>query len=528
MDEQSIFLTALEKTSPDQRAAWLDEACGTNTQLRQRIEALLRRHDDAGSFLEKPPAELGLDCTEVLSPSDTRESPTPPSARDQVNEGDDVSLHFLSPSDQPGSLGRIGQYEVQSVVGRGGMGIVLKALDTRLHRIVAVKVLPPEFAANAAARKRFLREAEAAAAVVHPHVVTIHAVDEDRLPYLVMEFVDGVSLRDEIEQVGTLDVKEILRIGSQIAAGLAAAHKQGLIHRDVKPANILLENGVQRVKITDFGLARAADDVSMTQTGEVAGTPQYMSPEQAEGRQVDARSDLFSLGSVLYAMCTGRSPFRADNPVAVLRRVCDDTPRPIREVNPDIPDWLCTIIDRLLAKQPEDRFQTAQEVSDLLGERLAHLQHPSVVGQVSNLPVAPTAGWKPAPRGQRWSLAAAAALVLLLGSLSLTEATGVTQLRATVIRILTSQGTLIVETDDPAVTVTIEGDGGLIISGAGPQEVRLRPGSYQVQASKDGQPVALDRDLVSISRGDKQVVKVRLEGKSGVAKATIQGEAARS
>ena len=170
-------------------------------------------------------------------------------------------------------------------------------------------------------------------------------------------------------------MKEILRIGSQIAHGLAAAHKQGLIHRDVKPANILLENGVERVKITDFGLARAVDDLSVTRTGEVAGTPQYMSPEQGQGMHVDHRSDLFSLGSVLYAMCTGRPPFRGNNPLAIIRKVVDETPRPIREVNPDIPDWLCAIIDRLLAKDPEDRYQTAAEVANELEESLARLQY---------------------------------------------------------------------------------------------------------------------------------------------------------
>ena len=131
------------------------------------------------------------------------------------------------------------------------------------------------------------------------------------------------------------------------------------MHRDVKPANILLENGVERVRITDFGLARAVDDVGMTRTGEVAGTPQYMSPEQAQGLPMDARSDLFSLGCVLYAMCTGRPPFRADSTPAVLHRVCDDTPRPIREINPEIPDWLIAIMDRLLTKQPAERFQSA-------------------------------------------------------------------------------------------------------------------------------------------------------------------------
>ncbi len=221
-----------------------------------------------------------------------------------------------------------------------------------------------------------MREAQAAAAISHPHIVTIHAVDENKLPYLVMEYVAGQSLQEKLEKTGSLQVTEILRIGQQIAEGLAAAHKQGLIHRDIKPANILLENGVERVKITDFGLARAVDDVAITRTGEISGTPQYMSPEQAKGERVDQRSDLFSLGAVLYAMCTGRSPFRASNLAAVVRRVCDDVPRPIEEVNEAIPTWLCEIIDCLLEKDPDNRIQKASEVADLLEAHLATAQQP--------------------------------------------------------------------------------------------------------------------------------------------------------
>ena len=243
----------------------------------------------------------------------------------------DDALSFLAPSDMSGSLGRLGPYEVTAVLGRGGFGVVLKALDPSLGRVVAIKVLAPQLATNAAARGRFAREARAAAAVVHDHVVAIHAVDSwNGLPYLVMPFVAGRSLQERVDRDGPMDVKEVLRIGVQTAQGLAAAHAQGLVHRDVKPPNILLENGVERVKLTDFGLARAVDDASLTQSGVVAGTPQYMSPEQARGEPVDHRSDLFSLGSVLYFMCTGHSPFRACSTPAVLRRVSDERPRPLR------------------------------------------------------------------------------------------------------------------------------------------------------------------------------------------------------
>jgi serine/threonine protein kinase/formylglycine-generating enzyme required for sulfatase activity len=367
MNEETIFATARQWKDSPERRAFLDQACAGDPKLRAQVEALLRADEQASSVLDRPP---GIDATTSLN------------AEKEARAGEgvaDVTLTFLTPSDKPDSIGRLGTYEVLEVIGRGGMGIVLRGLDPKLNRIVAIKVLAPEFAANAMARKRFLREAQAAAAVSHDHVVTIHAVDDDiTVPFLVMECVIGQSLQQKIDRVGALQLTEILRIGMQIAMGLTAAHKQGLIHRDIKPANILLENGVERVKITDFGLARATDDVGITQSGVIAGTPQYMSPEQAMGEPLDQRSDLFSLGSVLYTMCTGRPAFRADSTIAVIRRVCDDAPRPIRELNPEIPDWLVAIISRLLAKKPGDRFQTAAEVASLLEQHLAYIQQTSL------------------------------------------------------------------------------------------------------------------------------------------------------
>jgi serine/threonine protein kinase len=188
-------------------------------------------------------------------------------------------------------------HEVLEVLGRGGMGVVLKAHDEKLQRIVALKVLAPPFAADPTARQRFVCEARAAAGIRHQNVVDIHAVEEaDGLPFLVMEYLTGGTLHERIER-GSLPIEEMLRIGHQAAEGLAAAHARGLIHRDVKPSNILLADGV--VKLTDFGLARTIDDIRISQEGVVVGTPKYMSPEQARGEAIDARSDLFSLGSVL-------------------------------------------------------------------------------------------------------------------------------------------------------------------------------------------------------------------------------------
>jgi formylglycine-generating enzyme required for sulfatase activity/serine/threonine protein kinase len=369
MNEESSFAAALEKKSPAEREAFLQDACRGNAELRAQVEELLSASNAAGSFFEHPPA--GLDVTVDAADHETHKP-----------AGWDGSLAFLKPTDKPGRIGKLvgnaGEYEIIEVVGSGGMGIVLRAFDTKLSRVVAVKVLAPELARNPTAVKRFLREAKAAAAVVHDHVVTIHNVEETHQPpFLVMQYIDGQTLQQKIDREGALELKEILRIGCQAAAGLAAAHKHGLVHRDVKPANILLENGIERVKITDFGLARAADDVEITQTGLIAGTPQYMSPEQARGEPMDARSDLFSLGSVLYTMCTGRPAFRADTTMGVIRRVCDDEPRPIHEVNGELPAWLEGIVNKLLAKEPGERFQTALEVSELLGQCLAHVQNPA-------------------------------------------------------------------------------------------------------------------------------------------------------
>jgi WD40 repeat protein len=375
MNERAIFFEALDVQDAE-RAAFLDQACGGDAALRQRIEGLLRCHAAAGDFLARPaPQQLaaGADTPESVAPTVHGETP-PPRTRDGQ------PLDFLAPPSRAGSLGRLGHYEVLEVVGQGGMGIVLRAFDEKLHRVVAIKALLPALASSAAARQRFVREARAAAAVTHDNVIDIHAVeDQGTVPYLVMQFIHGSTLQQKLDRTGSLPVNEILRIGLQTAAGLAAAHAQGLVHRDVKPANILLENSVERVKITDFGLARAVDDASLTQSGLIAGTPAYMSPEQAHGERVDHRSDLFSLGSVLYTLCAGHAPFRAETSMAVLRRVCDDTPRPIREINPDIPDWLELIIGRLHAKRPVCRFQSAAEVADLLGRYLARLQQGGIV-----------------------------------------------------------------------------------------------------------------------------------------------------
>lgn len=417
----------------------------------------------------------------------------------------DAVTGFFAPSEHPEHLGRLDCYEIIEVIGRGGMGIVLRGIDTKLNRVVAIKVLAPELASNPNARRRFFREGQAAAAVSDDHVVTIHAVDDsERLPYLVMEFIEGESLEECVRRNGSLTIEQILRIGRQTALGLAAAHEVGLVHRDMKPANILLENGLQRVRITDFGLARAVDDVGLTQTGTVSGTPLYMSPEQAVDDNIDHRSDLFSLGSVLYTMCTGRPAFRANSAVAVLKRVCEDTPRPIRDVNPEIPQWLADVVDRLIAKQPADRIQSTQEVAELFGQHLAHLQNPDAVAFPA---AAPIAGAKAASGPRRLLLLMALVSLVTFG---MSEAVGLTEVGKSfmgiILKLTTKDGTLIVEIDDPNVAVTVDGDE-LVVEGVGTHEIRLKPGKHQFTEIREG--VAQRQDWVTIESGGKRVLRVR-------------------
>jgi serine/threonine protein kinase len=407
---QAVFLAAAEIRDPADRAKFLDGACDSDAGLRSRVEELLRAHDQPDSLLDHP----------AVAPH----GPNAGINRTVGYEGgaetdDEVPLGFLEPATRPDALGRIGHYEVLQVLGQGGFGIVFRAFDNVLHRVVAVKVLSPQMAATSPARKRFLREARSSAQVRHENVVQVYEVGEQPLPYIAMEFIPGETLQQRLDRIGPVEPAEVVRVGRQIAEGLAAAHATDLIHRDIKPGNVLLEGGAQRVKISDFGLARAADDASISQSGLIAGTPMYMAPEQAKGEKLDQRADLFSLGSVLYQMAAGRPPFRANSAVAVLKRVADDKPRAIREIIPETPQWLCDVIAKLHAKDPGDRYQSAREVADVLADCEAQLNANARLTDYSRIPRS-----KPQRSGRRkW-----AAVLLPLVGLAVTEFTGVTHL----------------------------------------------------------------------------------------------------
>lgn len=285
----------------------------------------------------------------------------------------------IVPSDDPLMLGRLGNYQVCGLIGRGGTGIVVKAFDAPLNRYVAIKILLPSLADDGALRRRFEREAHAIAAVSDPNVVAVYSVNEFLgLPYIVMQYLAGGSLQQYIHQNGPLSTCEATRVGMQIAKALEAAHSVGIIHRDVKPGNVMLADGIDRVLVADFGLAKVTSDVSLTGTGSIAGTPQFMSPEQASGGEESARSDLFSLGSTLYAVCTGRPPFGADTVFGMIRKVCEDEPRPIRSRNPDIAPWFAALVERLMVKSPSGRFRSAGQVAECLRLELAHMRSSSV------------------------------------------------------------------------------------------------------------------------------------------------------
>lgn len=334
-------------------------------------------------------------------------------------ESRDSAIQLLFPGRVGDRLGQWGAYEIQHELGRGGMGIVFKGFDHALRRAVAVKVMHPAHAVNERSRARFARESRAMAAISHPNIVAIHAVSEhEGFPYLVMEYVAGEGLDNRIRRRGSLSPLEVLRIGSQIADGLEAAHAQGTIHRDIKPSNVMLEDGVDRAKIGDFGLARVIlEDSDLTPTEHMLGTPSYMAPEQIMGKAVDARADLFSLGCVLYAMAVGRSPFAGKNVLEVSRRVCDEPPPRLDEATPGAPGPLVDLVARLLERDPGGRVQTAAEVAAELRRMLADR---AVANRAALAPapaaIRPTGKRRPRARSRLWALVGVLAVAALVFS----------------------------------------------------------------------------------------------------------------
>ncbi len=334
----AVFHAALERP-PAERDAFLDEACAGDPAVREEVATLVARHDASGDFLETPAAAL-------------------PGALDDAP----LSGHTLGP------------YRVDRVLGRGGMGCVYRAADTRLGRLVSIKALAPEFVADPRQRERLRRGARAAAALSHPGIATVHALEEiDGHLVMVGEYVEGETLRTEVSR-GPLPPGRLVETALAVAAALAHAHEHGVVHRDLKPENVIRGRNGQ-VKILDFGVARVTGpregplETQLTESGALVGTPAYMSPEQLRGEDVDLRTDIFSFGTMMYELATGRHPFAGHDSMSTMARVLDADPSPMTGPAPLAPGPLADIVTRALAKRPEHRHQTTRElVADL--ERL--------------------------------------------------------------------------------------------------------------------------------------------------------------
>ena len=265
-----------------------------------------------------------------------------------------------------------GRYSIERELGRGGMGIVLLARDVALDRPVAIKLLPPHLATRPDERDRFLQEARTAAGLAHPNIVPIHLVEaRGDLVFFVMGFVDGETLRDRVERAGPLPPRLATKLLQEVAWALGAAHQRGVIHRDVKPDNIMIERATERAVVTDFGIAlgrRAGAGESTDGGGSVTGTARYMSPEQACGEPVDARSDLYSLGATFFYALTGRAPFEAANVPAILTKHVYEAAPQVQALRPEVPAKFSAVVERLLRKAPPDRFQTADDLARVAGE----------------------------------------------------------------------------------------------------------------------------------------------------------------
>ena len=331
------------------------------------------------------------------------------------SDSDPSLTEFLSPPQAPDELGWLGKYRVLSILGHGGMGVVFKAEDPKLKRMVALKAMLPALARSASGGPRFLREAQAMAAVEHDHIVRIYQVDEERgVPFLAMELLKGEPLEDRLERGGKLPLPEAMRVGRQVAEALEAAHETGLIHRDVKPANVWLESPSGRVKILDFGLARGSThDVGLTQEGAIIGTPAYMAPEQSRGEAVDYRCDLFSLGCVLYRMLTGLPPFRGEDTLSTLMAVAKHQPLPPARLG--FPQDLSDLVMGLLEKTPDKRPASAGAVAAALRAMEGMPLVRETAGEGTVVPEAKS-GAKPGRRRVLAMLAVGLIVLLALGA----------------------------------------------------------------------------------------------------------------
>ncbi len=450
----------------------------------------------------------------IIGPDSPQPVGAPNTQSDRIGISLDNDIDFLAPAEQPDEIGRLGEYRVLEVLGVGGMGVIFQAEDPKLERLVALKVMKPTVAASRSEKERFLREAKSTASIEHDNIVRIYQVGEDRgVPFIAMEFLRGESLQHSLRRRGKLDQRDLLRIGKEIAAGLAAAHDRGLIHRDIKPDNIWIEADSGRAKILDFGLVRAmGDDASLTRTGVVVGTPKYMAPEQAQGLPVDNRCDLFSLGSVLYHLATGEAPFSGDNITATLIAVASEDPKAIDEINAEIHPALVRLIMRLLSKDPDQRPQSADEVVQAIADielKLAAKHAPlasttnltQIVPQGVHKDSMPTrranigAGHEPPrfPRRRVGLFYGAATLFLLVGIIFFVQ---------------TKDGTIRVEINDPNIKVAIKGTGITLSQADQDKDITVAPGEKTLVVQRGD--FKFETNKLVLKKGETVTVRVEL------------------
>lgn len=355
----------LEAHEPDQQLLDHLENCHECRSLIETLAGDSNWWREASDTLATPLAELAHVTDTICPLSAERHDAT---RADPLCQHEITQLQAMLPmASHPELLARIGRYELEQLVGRGGMGLVFRARDTELHRVVAVKTLAMYLLPTATARERFIREGRAVALLSHPHIVPVYdVITQPPVPALVMQYIAGPTLEGWIEEKGSMRWQDALRIGMQLADALSAAHAEGLVHRDLKPSNVLLEADGARASLTDFGLVRAIDSATLTHSGMLAGTPHFMSPEQARGAEVDGRSDLFSLGSLLYFAMTGQPPFRGRESMAVLHSLCHSPHVPLCRVDREIPVEVSRLVDRLLAKPLRQRPASSRQVRDEL------------------------------------------------------------------------------------------------------------------------------------------------------------------
>ncbi len=520
-DLQKFLTGSLPASRLDAVAAHLDvcDACQRSIEALDAAEPFL---SEVADQLGRPTPEIDAELARVMrevGDGATTWAEYPGSGAGRRRGPSELPAGLLAKSDEPGLMGTLGTYRIQRMIGRGGMGVVLEARDPLLNRTVAIKVLAAHVAERPDAARLFVREARAAAAVTHENIVTVYAVDQaNKIPYMVMEYVEGVSLEERIQEQGRLDLLEVVRIGIQVASGLAAAHGRNLIHRDIKPGNILLEQKTRRAKISDFGLARAVDRATTSQPGLLVGTPEYMAPEQARGDAVDHRSDLFSLGSVLFAMCAGRTPFAAASTRAIISSVAEAVTDDVSELAPDLPGWLVDLIERLHAENPAERYQSAGDVARVLREELLKMRgltrtrgpvrsepdsppgHPSPKRSQARPAFGGVLGWL----REHWRVAGALALTLLVVGLVFE---GTREQTTVVPTIPGSSGSPTEQTGTPAVSDGGGGGGGVagqtvgdragafaVLSEGGGAGVRFATLAEAIAASADGDEVVVDGD----------------------------------